>query len=144
MRFDFQLTSEGWRISEANSDVPGGFTEASYFNQMMAAHFPNLRAAGNPAEAWSNAVAGAASSRNAVALLSAPGYMEDQQVVAFLAARLRERGCHTHLAKPEQILWRDGIAQLDAAWHRGPMDAVIRFYQAEWLARLPQKTGWNH
>ncbi|HOV76830.1 MAG TPA: hypothetical protein PLS24_02280, partial [Sedimentisphaerales bacterium] len=24
MRFDFHFTEEGWRISEANSDVPGG------------------------------------------------------------------------------------------------------------------------
>src|SRR5947207_3391973 len=36
--FDFHYTTQGWRISEANSDVPGGFSEASYFTGMMAEH----------------------------------------------------------------------------------------------------------
>ncbi len=36
MRFDFHWTTDGWRISEVNSDVPGGFIEASPFTQMMA------------------------------------------------------------------------------------------------------------
>ena len=47
IRFDFHYTTQGWRISEANSDVPGGFSEASYFTGMMAEHFPGLRPAGN-------------------------------------------------------------------------------------------------
>lgn len=144
MRFDFHHTTQGWRISEANSDVPGGFTEASHFTTMMAEHFPNLRPAGNPADAWSNALAAAAGPSGLIALLSAPGYMEDHQVIAFLAARLRELGSRPHLAKPEQIVWRNGIAHLVTAWHHGPVDAVVRFYQAEWLSRLPEKCGWKN
>src|SRR5262249_28988819 len=31
IRFDFHFTTESWRISEANTDVPGGFIEASGF-----------------------------------------------------------------------------------------------------------------
>lgn len=143
MRFDFHYTTEGWRISEANSDVPGGFSEASYFTGLMAQHFPNLRPAGNPGDAWSKALAAAAGFRGAVALLSSPGYMEDHQVIAFLAARLREQGCLTYLAKPEQIIWRDGVAHLDA-WRRGPLAAIVKFYQAEWLSRLPEKSGWRY
>jgi len=144
MRFDFHYTTQGWLISEANSDVPGGFTEASHFTPMMAELFPHLRPAGNPAEIWTNALAVAAGPSGVVAFLSAPGYMEDHQVIAFLAARLRESECHPHLAKPEQIAWRDGLAHLDTAWHRGPLDAVVRFYQAEWLSRLPAKSGWEY
>jgi len=144
IRFDFHNTSQGWRISEANSDVPGGFTEASHFTAMIADHFPNLRPAGNPTESWTAALAAAAGQSGVVALLSAPGYMEDHQVIAFLGARLRERGCHPHLAKPEQIIWRDGLAYLNTAWHSGPLDAIVRFYQAEWLSRLPRKFGWQY
>ena len=144
IRFDFHHTTDGWRISEANSDVPGGFTEASYFTDLMAGYFPQYRPAGNPGNAWSAALADAAGAAGAVALLSAPGYMEDHQVVAFLAARLRERGCDPHLAQPAQITWRDGRAHLDTAWHRGPLSAIVRFYQAEWLARMPRPTAWRH
>ncbi len=143
MRFDFHYTTGGWRISEANSDVPGGFTEASHFTAMMAEHFPNLRPSGNPAQIWTDALVSAAGQSGVVALLSAPGYMEDHQVIAFLAVRLRERGCRPHLAKPEQIVWRDGVAHLCTSWHSGPLDAIVRFYQAEWISRLPGKTGWE-
>ena len=143
MRFDFHYTKEGWRISEVNSDVPGGFTEASCFTAMMAEHFPHLRMAGNPADVWSRALAAAGRS-GVVALLSAPGYMEDHQVIAFLAARLSERGCQAAVAKPEQIRWQDGVAYLETTWHRGPVDVIVRFYQAEWLSRLPSQSGWKH
>ncbi len=143
IRFDFHPTTQGWRISEANSDVPGGFSEASHFTAMMAEHFPHLRPAGNPAGAWADLLAAAFRPGGTVVLLSAPGYMEDLQVVSFLAARLRQRGCLAHLAKPEQIVWRDGVAHLEAAWHRGAADVVVRFYQAEWLARLPEEMRWE-
>jgi len=69
--------------------------------------------------------------------------MEDHQVVAFAARRLGERGCRAHLAGPRQIEWRDGRAFLNAAWHRGPLDAVVRFYQSEWLAHRPRPPGWQ-
>jgi hypothetical protein len=103
IRFDFHFTTDGWRISEANSDVPSGFSEASHFTAMMAERFPHLRMPGNPGDAWGDAVAAAAGPHGAVALVSAAGYMEDHQVISFLAARLRERRCQPHLAKPEQI-----------------------------------------
>ena len=135
IRFDFHLTINGWRISEANSDVPGGFSEASHFTTLMAAHCPGLRLAGNPASAWADALATTAGSGGVVALLSAPGYMEDHQVIAFLSARLRERGCRPYLASPRQVVWQNGFAHLECAWHHGRVDSLVRFYQAEWLAR---------
>jgi glutathionylspermidine synthase len=144
IRFDFHFTTDGWKISEANSDVPGGFSEASHFTTMMAEQHPLLQPAGNPGDAWCYALATIAGPNGVVALLSAAGYMEDHQVISFLAARLRARGCRTHLAKPAQIRWHAGRAHLDTAWHRGPLDAIVRFYQAEWLSRLPDATGWKH
>lgn len=143
IRFDFHLTTEGWRFSEANSDVPGGFSEASHFTKMMAEHFPDLQPAGNPGHQWCDALNDVIGSCGLVALLSAPGYMEDHQVASFLAAGLRRRGCRAHLAKPEQIRWQEGRAYLDTMWHRGPLRAVVRFYQAEWICRLPESIDWR-
>ena len=70
--------------------------------------------------------------------------MEDHEVNCFLAARLRECGGAAHLVKPEQIRWQNERAYLDAAWHRGSVDAIVRFYQAEWLARLPREVQWTY
>jgi hypothetical protein len=144
IRFDFHFTTDGWRISEANSDVPGGFSEASHFTGLMARHYQPLSPAGNPAETWCDALAASTDSHGCVALLSAPPLLEDHQVNAFLAAGLRARGCPAYLAKPEQILWRDGVAHLDTKWHHGPLALVVRFYQAEWLPKLSRASGWRY
>jgi glutathionylspermidine synthase len=144
MRFDFHPTLSGWQISEANSDVPGGFTEASSFTSMMAAHFPHARPTGDPADLWARAMAKRLPDGGVVALLVAPGYMEDQQVVAYLAGRLRERGMAAHVCAPQQLQWREGKASLSTTWCSNSVDAMVRFYQAEWLARLPRRYGASH
>ncbi len=143
MRFDFHCTTEGWRLSEVNSDVPGGFTEASFFTALMAEHFPGTRPTGDPGAAWADAIAGSAGPGGKVGLLSAPGFMEDHQIMAYLARQLRLRNCEAHLANPKQIAWRDGEAGLETGWIRGSLDAVVRFYQGEWLAELPRQCGWR-
>ena len=143
MRFDFHYTTQGWRISEVNSDVPGGFAEASDLTAAMAAHYPPAQPAGDPASAWAEAIARSAKGGR-VALLAAPGYMEDQQIMAYLARKLATRGCTARLATPGQIQWKNGIAHLDSTWFAGELAAVVRFYQGEWLARLPLRCGWPH
>jgi glutathionylspermidine synthase len=144
MRFDFHVTTEGWLLSEVNGDVPGGFTEASFFTGLMAERFPELRPAGDPAASWADAIARAAGAGGTVGLLSAPGFMEDHQVVSYLARLLRRRSCDAHLAGPRQIVWREGRAALETDWFRGPLDAIVRFYQGEWIAALPRRCGWRH
>jgi hypothetical protein len=70
--------------------------------------------------------------------------MEDQQVTAGLARYLETKGCRTLLTKPEQIVWRNRLAYLETSGYRGPVGAVVRFYQGEWLARFPQSLGWSN
>ena len=144
IRFDFHWTTDGWQISEANSDVPGGFTEASSWTQMVAPHYRGCEPGGNPAARLAEALAESASDGGAVALLAAPGYMEDQQVVAYLADYLCLAGLHPHVCDPRQLRWHVGRAWMETAWHCGPVSAVVRFYQGEWLARLPRRNGWRH
>jgi hypothetical protein len=142
LRFDFHFTTEGWRISEVNSDVPGGFTEATNFTRLVAEHSGAGRPPGDPTRRIVDAITRAAGPGGAVALLSAPGWVEDQQVVAHLAARLRARGLPAHLVSPHQLRWREGRAHAAMTRHDGPLQAIVRFYQAEWLAQLPRTEGW--
>jgi len=143
MRFDFHPTRGGWRISEVNSDVPGGFTEASFFTGLVAEHFPNAQPTGVPVDLWADAIAAAAGSGGNVGLLTAPGFMEDHQIVAYLAGHLRARGCKTHPANPTQLSWRENVAHLETEWHLGKLDALVRFFQSEWLPNLPRRCDWT-
>jgi len=141
LRFDFHPTRDGWRVSEVNSDVPGGFSEAESFTALMAEHYSGSRVPGAPGSRWAECAATSLGSSGLVALLSAPGHMEDFQVTAYLAQRLEQHGLTTLLLNPTQLGWRDGRAFV--ARTNAPLTGLVRFYQAEWLARLPKDTGWQ-
>ena len=139
MRFDFHFTRDGWRVSEVNSDVPGGFTEATSFTRAMAAYVAGARPTGDPTRALVDALATRAGEGGAIALLNAPGHMEDHQVVAHLAAELRARGLMAQVLSLPQLRWQAGRAHGPS----GALAAIYRFYQAEWLAALPRASGWE-
>jgi hypothetical protein len=139
IRFDFHPTADGWRISEANSDVPGGYAESSHLPRLMAEHWPQYRPAGDPAGALAQAIHEYHGAPGRVGLLAAPGYVEDQQVVACLAAELRGRGWATVHGRPGQVEWERGRARLRSL----PLDVVVRFFQGEWLARLRDPARWR-
>jgi len=145
IRFDFHPTSEGWRISEANADVPGGYTESSLFPRLMAQQFPGTRPAGDPAGELVEAIADSIGRGGLIGLVAATGYMEDHQIVAYLARRLARRDCEPIRAHPSQVTWTDGFALVtDPAGRTRRLDAILRFYQGEWLARWPARAGWPH
>lgn len=148
LRFDFHPTVDGWRLSEVNADVPGGYSEATEFTRLVADVHPGLAPAGAPGTAWADAIAAharatAGTASPVGALLHAPGFTEDVQVVSYLAGLLRARGCVVTLAQPQHLAWDDGRARLEAEHHRAPLDFVVRFFQAEWLAGLARAIEWQ-
>jgi glutathionylspermidine synthase len=136
MRFDFHPTHDGWRVSEVNSDAPGGFTEAHHFTTLVAEHTIEGVPTGDPAGRWVESIARTVGSGATVVLLNAPGWVQDAQVVTHLAARLRERGLGAHRASPHHLRWDSGYARLDSEFASTGVDAIVRFYQADWIARL--------
>jgi hypothetical protein len=78
---DFHPTPDGWRLSEVNSDVPGGYSEASFFTGLMADHFPDAHPAGNPASVFTEALVRSVGAGATIALLSAPGSWRSEIMV---------------------------------------------------------------
>jgi len=142
LRFDFHPTSAGWLISEVNSDVPGGFGEASLLPALFESFRGRAAAITSPLSVWASA-AKSLLGKGHIALLHAPGYLEDQQVVRVLGRELKMAGATPHLIQsPEALQWSSGGARLthDKSIQ---IEAVIRFFQAEWLAKLPARSGWQ-
>ena len=144
VRFDFHWTTDGWQISEANADVPGGFSESSALAALMAPHVAGAQPLGNPAERWADAIERAAGGPAAnVALLAAPGHLEDQQVISYLAQILSHHGLRPHLCGPNNLqLGSNTKATLRRNNRTIELDLLVRFFQAEWLASLPHRKGW--
>jgi len=144
VRFDFHHTTEGWKISEANSDVPGGLNEASGLSALMADYYPGTTPAGDTAGAYARAVCSSLGAGAHVAFVHATAYSDDRQVMTYLARRFAASGVRTSLISPAHLRWDDGRARLDTAWSSAPVDALVRFFPCEWLPNLPRVCGWSH
>ena len=144
IRFDFHFTTDGWRISEANSDVPGGFNEASGFTKLIARHCRDMVPAGDPTAEMVRTISEVVPKNGTVALVHATAFSDDRQVMVFLSRRLQEAGLKAVLAAPDHLRWENGKAFLDTDWARGPVDFVFRFFPTEWLKDLPCRCGWWH
>jgi hypothetical protein len=144
IRFDFHHTTDGWQISEANTDVPGGLNEASGFPTLLAPHYPGATPVGDPAAAYVEALVASAPAGAVVALLHATAYSDDRQMMTYLAQRLAGGGARPQLVSPAHLRWPGGRARLETAWDRNPVDLIVRFFPAEWLPGLPRATEWPH
>jgi hypothetical protein len=142
MRFDFHFTDEGWRISEVNCDVPGGLNEASGFASLMVEHYRWAAPVGDPAAAYAQQLSRHAGPRGIIAFVHATAYSDDQQMMLYVARLLEAEGLQTHMASPSHLRWIDGSAHLDAAWWKGPLDLIVRFFPTEWLGGLPRAVDW--
>ena len=143
MRFDFHPTSTGWRVSEVNSDVPGGWTEATELPNLYAPFHSGMEIPASPLDAWTDSMRSAAAG-GGVALLAAPGFLEDQQVVLAFMRRLHgERISSTLIQSPRALDWSSkGICTIRGSQQR--VSAIVRFYQIEWLCNLPSSSGWRN
>ena len=143
MRFDFHPTSTGWHVSEVNSDVPGGWTEATELPNLYASFHPGMEIPASPLDAWTDSMRSVAAG-GGVALLAAPGFLEDQQVVLAFMRRLRgERISSTSIQSPSALDWSSkGICTIRGSQQR--VSAIVRFYQIEWLCNLSNNSGWRN
>ncbi|MGF1575893.1 MAG: glutathionylspermidine synthase family protein [Cyanophyceae cyanobacterium] len=144
IRIDFHWTDQGWRISEANTDVPGAFNEAGGFTSLMAAYYPDAKPVGDPAVAMAQAMSQTVGVGARIPLVHATAYSDDRQVMEYLADRMREQGLEPCLIAPDQLSWPQGQALIKTDWICQPADALYRFFPAEWLPNLPQGSGWSH
>ena len=144
VRFDFHHTTAGWRISEANTDVPGGLNEASGLSMLMTEHYPGTAPAGDTAGAYARAMCKPLGAGAHVAFVHATAYSDDRQVMTYLARRFAASGVRTSLISPAHLRWHGGRACLDTAWSSENVDAIVRFFPAEWLPNLPRACGWSH
>jgi hypothetical protein len=143
LRFDFHPTATGWVISEVNSDVPGGFGEASFLSSLYKSCTDATPLAADPLTTWGDAIQSHLCG-GTVALLCAPGLLEDEQVVRVLARELCGRGFKVVLVQsPSALRWERGSAALRVD-PTVKIDFLVRFYQLEWLSELPSWIGWKN
>lgn len=143
MRFDFHLTSAGWRISEVNSDAPGGFIEAAGFTELMAGYYPGYSMPPNPATAYLDAIVSAVGEASTIALVHATAHCDDRQVMEYLGRGLQQKGMEVVPVAPNHLRWESGFAKIEASFASVKPKLLVRFFPAEWLPNLRHASIWE-
>jgi len=143
IRFDFHYTAEGWRISEANIDTPGGWIEASGFSQAMQARYAGTQLTGDPPAALAKAIGQRVAPGTLVALIHATAYTDDRQMLVYFARLLELEGLRGCLISPAQLSWQAGRVAVATDWESGETGYLVRFFPAEWLPNLPAASRWE-
>lgn len=142
MRYDFHPTVEGkWAVSEVNSDVPGGFAEASLMPQRAIEILGNYSHI-NFGEIFVNAIADKINTGGRIMLVHCTSYSDDRQVMQFLGDRLQARGFKVIYAAADHLKFIDKKAYSILDGNEGYVDAIIRFTPIEWLIQMKTR-NWH-
>jgi glutathionylspermidine synthase len=143
MRFDFHPTTEGWAVSEVNSDVPGGLAEASVLPAIAQRCFPGYIPHENTARHLLEAFQKRVEPGARIAFVHCTSYADDRQVMQFLGDYFEENGYRSLYAAPDHIVWEQKRAVSLIRGETGPVDGIVRFFPLEWLANLPRRSDWG-
>lgn len=141
MRFDFHFTTEGWRISEVNADVMGGFIEGGSFTEQMAPYYAGFSPPPNPAAAYVEAIL-RVTGRDAWIVIVRNKLLVRYRGLKSIAREIRRRGMRAAMRLPGQVSWRANVAEIPGARRASKPDLLIRFYNADWLPRLHRRSQW--
>ncbi|MBR3599669.1 MAG: glutathionylspermidine synthase family protein [Lachnospiraceae bacterium] len=152
-RYDFHPVSDvegGWAISEVNSDVPGGFAEASLMpraaieclnraqdiEQIMekpSYHFVNY------GDVMVEEVKKKVKVGGRIMLVHCTCYSDDRQVMQYLGDRLVSEGYQVIYGAVEHVSFKDNKAYCVLDGNEGELDAIFRFTPLEWFKDIKPK-----
>lgn len=144
MRFDFHPTLENkWAVSEVNSDVPGGFAEATLMNRKSLEYLSNENYyAISFGDFLADAIKKKVRQGGRIMLVHCTSYSDDRQVMQFLGDKLSSIGYEVIYAADDQLKFENGKAISILNNREGEVDGIIRFSPLEWVADMKTK-NWH-
>ena len=145
MRFDFHPTTEGYKISEVNSDVPAGFAEASRLNELGLKYLEdqNLGTPRNFGNELIVAIKKHVKSGESIACIHCTAYSDDRQVVQYIGDRLQENLFNSVFIGADCIEFRDKKAFSILKGNETKLGGMVRVFPIEWLKDLPKCYRWT-
>jgi len=154
-RYDFHPVSDvegGWAISEVNSDVPGGFAEASLMplaaieSINRAQHIQIMEKTEYHIVSFGDVMVEAVKRKvragGRIMLVHCTCYSDDRQVMQFLGDRLKAEGYQIIYGAVEHVNFKYNKAYCVLDGNEGELDAIFRFTPLEWFKDIKPK-GWQ-
>ena len=141
MRYDFHPTANGkWAVSEVNSDVPGGFAEASLMPEVAkklleSQKYWNI----NFGDILANAISKKVVPKGRIMMVHCTSYSDDRQVMQFLGDKLETMGFNIIYGAADHIRFKDNEAISILDGNEGKLDGIFRFTPLEWLKDIKPK-----
>ena len=138
MRFDFHPVRQGgWVVSEVNSDVPAGLSEASILPKLARQYVNTGQPYGEVIKRITQAFERLPGSGGRVALVHLTAYEEDRQVLECLGDAFLRSGYDIVYAAPNQLRWKNKKPHSLVAGCRGEVSAIARYFPAEHFRHYP-------
>lgn len=141
MRFDFHPTKDGkWAVSEVNSDVPGGYAEASLLPQNAINFLDNKNYwFKNFGDILATKISEKTKQNGRIMLVHCTCYSDDRQVMQYLGDKLKNMGFNIIYAAADHIRFKDKEAYSILDGNEGKIDTIVRFTPLEWLTEIKPK-----
>ena len=145
MRYDFHPTiDQGWMISEVNSDVPGGFAEASLL-PLLAIKTLNLNNnyySINFGEILAKSISKKVKKNGTIMFVHCTSYSDDRQVMQYIGDLMESYGFKSIYGACDHLKFinKEAFSILDG--YEGKVDGIFRFTPLEWLKDVKPKT-WS-
>lgn len=144
MRYDFHPTMFGeWAVSEVNSDVPGGFAEASLLPKLAIRYLESDKYYSiDFGELLSKAIAKKVKEKGTIMFVHCTSYSDDRQVMQYIGDKMEELGFKSIYGAADHIRFvnKKAISILDG--YEGKIDCIFRFTPLEWLKDIKPRT-WD-
>lgn len=144
MRYDFHPTiEEKWAVSEVNSDVPGGFAEASLMPELAKKILEENKYFNiNFGDILTNAISKKVVHNGKIMMVHCTSYSDDRQVMQFLGDKLENMGFKIIYGAADHIRFENNEAYSVLGGNEGKLDAIFRFTPLEWLKDIKPK-NWQ-
>ena len=144
MRYDFHPTIEDtWAVSEVNSDVPGGFAEASLLPELAIKTLNNKNYYSiNFGDILAHALSEKIKKKGTIMFVHCTSYSDDRQVMQYIGDKMESLGFKSLYGAADHLKFenKEAISILDG--YEGKVDCIFRFTPLEWLKDIKPKT-WS-
>lgn len=145
MRYDFHPTVDGeWAVSEVNSDVPGGFAEASLLPKLAIKTIGSeqLYYSIDFGEILANTIASKTKANGTIMFVHCTSYSDDRQVMQYIGDKMESKGFKSIYGAADHLKFENGKAISILNGYEGEVDCIFRFTPLEWLKDIKPKT-WS-
>lgn len=140
MRYDFHPTIDGLKISEVNSDVPGGLPESSKLPLLAKKYLGYGEVKFDIANVLYKEFIKINKDIKHVAFVHATSYADDRQVMQYVGDFFEEKGIKSSYVDPTSVKFKE----TKAYYQNELIDGLFRFYPLEWLENLPITYKWKN